>query len=344
MNGTEEQAESSAPQSSTQDFLKKHVRGIPHEKMKERKVHYGFKYRDLKNFISSLIAENKDIKNPELLAKISELEIKVNQLEQQKQALSSQLEEAKDRPDPEALKELEEKLAEAEASRKALEKEKEALEARMEGSADEQAKRAHDLGAELEALKATFARLEEENEFIDGEMQKLDATNKELQKKVMGLESELKALREEMQDRAQAFDAERAGLNDKIGDMEKIITSSKDTQKLLELQKQYAQYKDLLTAYETAAAEAVDVETRPDPEAVAGGLEAVRGKVAGESKAASMAGLLEERYNLNEEFIRSQLEVMFEGKGSFRVILELGKALTRSQELASGVKMLDEVT
>jgi chromosome segregation ATPase len=353
MNGTEEEAvDAPSADPSPKEFLKKHVRGIPREKMKERKVYYGFKYKDLKDFISSIIAQYKDVESPELLARISELELKIDTLQKQKEALGEDLEEARNAgPDPAALKELEDKLAGSEEARASLEAEKAALEGQiqemeqsMAGTVDEHAKRAQELAAELAALKETFEKLEKENEFLDGEVEKLETANKQLKEENEDLRRQMEDLKASIDDQYNTLDQERAALQEKVDEMEKIIAASSDSQKLVELEKKFESYRKLLKAYETAVSEAVDMEYRPDPEEVATCIQSVRGRVPEDGKAAEMIGLLENLYNTNETVIQKDLETMYEGKGNFRVILDLGKAFTRSQQLVQGIQVLDQVT
>ncbi|MHC4779927.1 MAG: hypothetical protein ACYTFG_15250, partial [Planctomycetota bacterium] len=267
MNEVEEGAENAqATEPSPQDFLKKHVRGIPREKMQEKKVYYGFKYRDLKDFINSIIGQYQGVESPDLLAKISELELKTQTLQSQKEAMGKELEEAKsspdDAPDPAALQELQEKLNAAEAEKTQLATAAE----EAGGSVDEHQKKAQDLSAELAALKEDYGKLEKESEFLENEMQKLDEANKALMQERDTLQGELDRLLEEKETTAEAFAKERGDLEEKISGMEQIIASSKDAQKLLEMQKEFERYKWLLQAYENAVAEAVDVEPQPDPE------------------------------------------------------------------------------
>jgi chromosome segregation ATPase len=352
MNGTEEEAsEAQAAEPSSKDFLKKHVRGIPREKMKDRKVYYGFKYKDLKGFIESLIGQYKDVESPELVAKISELELKLDTLQKQRAALKGELEEAKAAgPDTGEMEGLQADLKAARADKEALEAEKTALEARVQeldglsGTADEQAQRAQDLAAELAALKEKFANLEKENDLNEEEMDRLEAANRELSEKLEALQRELDGLREASEGRSEAFDKERVGFQDRIGELENLLSASKDAQKLLEMQKEYAGYKNLLKAYETAAAESVDIEDRPDSAELTSRVEAVRARVPEDSRAAHVAEALASLYDSNESVVEKYLETMYEGGGTFRVILNLGKALIRSQQIAEGVRILDDVT
>ncbi|MHC4599152.1 MAG: hypothetical protein ACYS47_09115 [Planctomycetota bacterium] len=315
MNGTEEGAQDAqATDLSPQDFLKKHVRGIPREKMKEKKVYYGFKYRDLKDFINSIIGQYKDVQSPDLLSKISELELKAQTLRQQKEGLE---------------RELQEKLAAAEAKG---------------GAADEYAKRSQDLSAQLAASKEDFAKLEKEVEFLEGELQKLDASNKDLTGQVEALARERDALQAELDRKQDIFEKEQAALEEKVAGMEQIVAASQDAQKLMEMQKEYETYRDLLKAYEKAAAESVDVEPQPNPEKVESWIASVRGRVAEGSKEAGVLAELEGQYGRFQEASGELIEKMYEGQGSFRTVLELGKLLARNQHVADELRILDTIT
>ncbi|MHC5039322.1 MAG: hypothetical protein ACYTHM_18600 [Planctomycetota bacterium] len=349
MNGAENSSGGGpATDASPQDFLKKHVRGIPREKMRERKVYYGFKYGDLKNFINAIIRQYKGIKNPDLLAKISEIELKMQNLQNQRDQLTQELEETKAALeiaiDPEVHGELASKLETVVADKSALESRLQETEKTLTGTADEHAKRAQDLGAELGTLKADHEKAEKENTFLEEELDKLNAANRELTEKVKSLTAELDALKALEEKERLDFEKERETLRTKIGDMEKIVASSSDAQKLLEMQNEYATYKDLLKAYEQAASETVDVEVRPDPEEVAGWVQAIRERVAEDSTEARLLANLETVFNHNQSNVEELLEAMYDQQGSFRTILNLGKALTRSQHLADGIRMLNEMT
>lgn len=347
MSGTEEQAaEPPVPEAPTKDFLKQAVRGIPREKMKEKKVYYGFKYKDLKTFIDSLVARYKDLKNPELVAKLSELEMKLQTLAQQRDRLKEELEAARGEAGADPAE-----LADLKAQLEALEQEKAAFEARVAeledqsaSTADENAKRAADLSAELAALKETHAKLEEESEFLDAEMGKLDARNKELEEKLQALQAELDALKAGREADGQAFEKEREGFRTRMAELEELVAASKDAQKLLELQKRYEMYADLLKAYEAGAAEAFDIERMPDAEAVAGRIEEIRGRAGEGTPAAAALAELESKWNGSRESMDALLETMYGDEGSFRVVLELGKTISRVQQLAERARVLADVT
>ncbi|GEM_PF-2771874 len=354
MSGPEENAaeapEAPAPEPSPGDFLKKHVRSIPKEKMKEKRVYYGFRYKDLKGFIDSIIGRYKDMDNPDLVARISELELKLQTLQQQKEGLAKDLEEARAAsgapagPDPEALKALQEKLDAAEVEKAQLQARIDETQQEMTGSVDEHARRAQDLSAELAALKESYAKLEQENEFLDGEMGKLDAANKALEGEKAALQEQLDALQARLDSEKEGWDKERNTFENRIGEMEKLLEASRDAQKLLEMQREYETYRALLDAYETAAAEAMDIERRPDSDEVASRIAALQGRVQEGSAPETALKQLQESFAIQEERVDELLEEMYAYRGSFRTILDLGKAIAHSQDLADGFRMLDDVT
>lgn len=360
----QDQAEAQADPTH-KDFLRKHVRGIPREKMKDQRVYYGFRYRDLRDFINALISQYKNLENPELLSRLSELEVQLQALKGERDAMAAQIEEAMAKPDPSALQDLQDTITSLEEAKTLLEttlasteEERDNLlldkgvndakisqmEEQLSGSADEQTRRIQELTAELATLKETFDKLEQENEFLDGEVQKLDGSNKDLLEKIRLLEEELARLKADLERQSAAFNKERADFQDKVEELQKLVAASRDAQKLADLQKRYAEYKDVLDAYEAAAAEAVDIEARPDFPALEAEIAAVRERAPEGSAAASLAAALETGLQANEAAVAELLETMYQGQGSFRVILNLGKALVRTQLIADQVRMLDLVT
>jgi chromosome segregation ATPase len=360
-----------APLPAPQEFLKKHVRGIPKEQLAEKRVYYGFKYKDLKAFIEQIVGQYKGIENPQLIARISELEMALQSLRGQKEAAEAKAQETaagveKARAEGETAQSLaasaqaERETASAasnqagadaakelEARLQALAGEKAALEARVAelekglSGAGETDKRAADLSAELAALRENFTKLEGENEFIDGEMTKLDESAKALAERLAKAEAEEQALREEKEKAASAFDGERKTLAEKAARLEGIVNSSGDAKKLAEMQKRFETYEKVFQAYENAAEEMVDLERRPDEKSVDARIGALRGTLPAGAPSGDLLILLENRLAAVRKEIGEHVQAMYGWRGSFRLVVDLEKAVVREQELAGALDLLE---
>ncbi len=323
---------------TVKDFLKKHVRGIPRDQMK-RKVLYGFRYRDLKEFISEIISRHAGASSAELLAKISDLEIRLRSERQSRESVEAQGEasamriselEAAGQASASASGELEKAAAE----KKALEDEIAALKsaaAAGESAAAAAAEEAGNLKVELEAL-------EKEAEFLDAEMEKLNARNKQLEEGSAALLRELEAEKERgAKDKAEAAD--------RIAVLQGVVEKSKDMQKVLALEDEMKRLRKAIEAWEAAgefmAAERVpdfesaDALARSAIEKIASG----KGAACADDMAAALEGARAELENGRKSF-QVLLDAMNAWKGDFETIYSLGKAAGMGRGLEARIGVL----
>ncbi len=329
---------------TVKDFLKKHVRGIPRDQMKS-KVFYGFRYKDLKNFINDIISRHAGEGNSELLASISELEIKLQGMAQYKESMESRAAESAKRiaeleaaaaaaPVPDAGGELQAELEKTAAGVAALESEAAALRARIA----ELESAAVSAAAENGKLRQEYEALEKESEFLDSEMEKLNAKNRAAEEETAGLRREFDLLGEKSRK-----DLDAAG--DQIASLKGVIEKSKDMQKVLAVEEENRKLRKALEAMETAA-EFMAAERMPDFGAAGSDAASAVEKAGarssapcaaeiGAAAAAAKADLDEDRKAL--ELLTGQ---MYSWKGDFETAYSLGCVSARIRAQAERIGLL----
>lgn len=332
-------APSSGPP-TVKDFLKQHVRGIPREKMK-KKVLYGFKYKDLKSFLNEILSRHAGADQGELLAQISELELKLKsaqaykeRMEEQASRTAKELAELKagggaapPPPPPPAVDE--EALGRLEAEKAALAEELEALRGRVSEQEGQEGAAAQ----ELSGLRDRFGKLEKENEFLDSEMEKLNEANRELEARA----AELTARAAE----AERLEGELAGAQERAASLESVIEASKDMQKVKAMQEELTRLTKALAAWE-AGGSFVAVEGLPDYEEAQTLAGSLLESLSGGSSAVLEAAVSEVQAELaahREEFA-GLLEKMYAFEGGVETAYRLGQIAGTDRARASQLEVL----
>lgn len=328
------QAEAGGDAPTVKDFLKKHVRGIPRDQMK-RKVLYGFRYRDLKEFINEIISRHCGASSAELLAKISELEIRLAGESEARRSVEAEAEATAMRiGDLESAAKDDSAAAGARAENEALGEEIAGLKAAL--AASEAAASA--ASAEAAKVKGEFEALEKEAEFLDAEMEKLNGRNRQIEEQSAALLAELNLLKEKSA-------AEIAAAADRIAMLEGVVEKSKDMQKVLALENELKRTARALEAWE-AAGEFMAVERVPDFDSAderAGAAIAALESRQGDARASGMAAALASaRAELKEkkEAFGALVEAMYSWKGDFQTLFALAKASGQGGGLEARIGVL----
>jgi DNA repair exonuclease SbcCD ATPase subunit len=326
---------------TVKDFLKRHVRGIPREKMKS-KVFYGFKYKDLKAFINEIISRHSGADQAELLVTISELELKLKsaraykaQMEEKTAEAARRLKELQSRPADETPAVDNEALARLEEEKAALARELEEHKTRAAEHESSTGKAAE----ELAALTEEYAKLESESEFLDSEMEKLSASNTQLEGQVAELgEKAAKAAEQE---------AQLAATREQIASLEGVIAASKDMQKVKAMRDELDRITKALAAWESAG-EFVAAERMPDyaladtaAQNVITALDTSDVPLAKEIKTAAAA--LQSKLALHRDEFAALVEQMYDFQGDIKTAYRLGQLCGQDMAQSGHAALLESL-